>query len=284
MTRLLKEPLLHFLLLGAALFLAFGLAPKGTVGAPGKIVITREQVQSLATGFAQTWQRSPTSDELEGLIRDRVREEVYAREAIALGLDKDDTIIRRRLRQKMEFVSENVVAEAEPKDGELRAYLSAHADTFRIEPRFTFRHVYLDSTRRGPALAADARQLLSELNAASGGADLSRVGDPFLLDHTFDGVPAGVIARQFGEKFAATLGELALRRWSGPIESGYGAHLVFLSARTDGRIPAFEEAKDAVRVAWAREQRQEANEAIYVGMLKRYTVTIQRPQASLENP
>jgi hypothetical protein len=284
MNRLLKEPLVHFLLLGGALFVVFGLVGKGTAGAPGKIVVTREQVESLATAFARTWQRPPTSDELEGLIQDRVREEVYCREAVALGLDKDDAIIRRRLRQKVEFVSENVAAAAEPTDAELRAYLDAHAAAFRIEPKFTFRHVYLDPSRHGDKLAADARQLLVKLNAGGASADISRLGDPFLLDHTFDGIPAGVIAKQFGDKFVAALGELPQGRWSGPIESGYGAHLVYLGGRVDGRTPAFDEVRDAVRVEWENAKRIEANDAYYAGLLKRYTVTIERPPSPGAKP
>jgi hypothetical protein len=133
MKRLLREPLVHFLLIGAALFVVFGLLGKDTGTVPGAIVITKEQIASLAADFQRTWQRPPTTDEREALIQDRLREEVYYREAMALGLDKDDPIIRRRLRQKMEFISEDVAAQAEPTDAELAAYLSAHPDAFRAE-------------------------------------------------------------------------------------------------------------------------------------------------------
>ena len=277
MKRLLKEPLAHFLVLGTALFVVFGLMGKSTGGAPGKIVVTRTQIESLAAAFSRTWQRSPTADELDGLIQDRVREEIYCREAIALGLDKDDPVIRRRLRQKMEFVSEDAATEPEPTESDLQANLAAHADVFRVEPRITFRHVYLDPARHPETLAADARRLVDKLNAlGEEGADLSRVGDPFLLDHTFDAVPAGVIAKQFGESFAAKLGELPLGRWQGPIESGYGAHLVYIGARVRGREPSLDEVRDAVRREWANAQRLEASEAFYRGLLKRYAVTIER--------
>jgi hypothetical protein len=275
MTRLLREPLVHFLVLGAALFVVFGLAGKSTGGAPGKIVVTKTQIEALASGFARTWQRPPTADEVDGLIQDRVREEIYCREAIALGLDKDDPVIRRRLRQKMEFVSEDAATEPEPKESDLQAYLAAHADTFRIEPRITFRHVYLDPARH-QTLAADARRLVDELNASGREADISHVGDRFLLDHTFDAVPADVIAKQFGETFAAKLGELPLGRWQGPIESGYGAHLVYVVARVPGRNPELIDVRDAVRREWANAQRLEANEAFYRGLQKKYRVSIER--------
>jgi len=284
MRRLLAEPLVHFLLLGALLFAVFGLAGKSTRGGPGTIVVTRAQIDALAKGFAMTWQRAPSPSELQGLIQDRVREEVYCREAIALGLDKDDTIIRRRLRQKMEFVSEDVAAAVEPKETDLRAYLKAHPESFRIEPRLTFRHVYLDPERHRGTLAADAAQLLAELNAEGRKADPTKEGDPFLLDHTFDGVPAGVVAKQFGDAFAAKLAELAPGRWQGPIESGYGAHLVFLAARVEGRSPSFEEARDAVRVEWSHAKRLEANESFYASLLARYTVTVEQPADSRTQP
>jgi len=282
MKRILKEPLLHFLLLGAAIFLAYGVASKRTIGEPGKIVITQGQVASMVEGFTRTWQRPPTSEELQGLVRDRVRDEVYCREAMALGLDKDDTVIRRRLRQKMEFVSDDIAAQTEPTDADLTAYLQAHPDAFRVEPRFAFRQVYLNPEKHGENLARDAAHLLAQLNQAGGKADGSALGDSLLLDYTFAAVPGSEVAKQFGETFAAQLAELAPGRWQGPVESGYGVHLVFVSERTDGRLPALAEVCDAVRREWANARRLEANEKLYDAMLKRYEVTIERPQAAEE--
>jgi hypothetical protein len=276
MKRLLREPLVHFLVLGAALFVAFDLTGKSTGGAPGTIVVTKAQADALAAGFARTWQRPPNADEREELIQDRVREEIYCREAIALGLDKDDPVIRRRLRQKMEFVSEDAATEPEPTESDLQRYLAAHADAFRVEPRITFRHVYLDPARHPDSLAADARRLVDKLNRQGREADISRVGDRFLLDHTFDAVPVDVIARQFGETFAAKLGELPLHRWQGPVESGYGAHLVYVGARVPGRKPELIDVRDAVRREWVNAHRLEANEAFYRELRKRYRVTIER--------
>jgi hypothetical protein len=135
MRRLIREPLVHFLLLGAVIFAAYSWAPKRASADPGQIVITQGQLASMREGFTRTWQRPPTREEWEGLIRDRVREEVYYREALALGMDKDDLIIRRRLRQKMEFITEDLAALIEPTDDELRAYLKEYPDKFRREDR-----------------------------------------------------------------------------------------------------------------------------------------------------
>ena len=278
MKRVLREPLLHFLLLGAAVFAAYGLLSKRGSAEPGRIVVTQGQVASMALGFTRTWQRPPTTDELEGLIRDRVREEVYCREAMALGLDKDDTIIRRRLRQKMEFLTDDLVDQAQPTDDELKAYLRAHPDLFRVQRRFSFSHVYLNPDKHGGHLARDTAELLAQLNQAGVRADVSAMGDSFLLDHTFAAVPGSEVAKQFGEPFAVKLGEVSPGLWQGPVESGYGVHLVFVRERTEGLVPPLDEVRDAVGREWANARRLEANEKLYEAMLKRYAVTIERPE------
>jgi PPIC-type PPIASE domain len=277
MKRLLKEPLLHFLLLGVGLFAVYSLTSKRTSGGPGKIVITQGQIENLAAGFAKMWQRPPTAQELAGLVHDRVREEVYCREALALGLDKDDTVIRRRLRQKMEFISDDIAAMPEPTDTDLNAYLQAHTDRFRAEQTFTFSQVYLDPEKHGENLARDISALLARLNRAGGQAEVSALGDSFLMERSFTAASASEVAKQFGEKFAAKLGELSPGKWEGPVESGYGAHLVFVSERTEGRVPKLAEVRDDVRREWANAQRLELNEKFYQELFKRYSVTIESP-------
>jgi hypothetical protein len=278
MKHLFREPLVHFLLLGTGLFVAFGLVGKRPSGEPGQIVITQSQIEHLAAGYHRVHGRPASPEELEGLMRDYVREEVYYREALGLGLDRDDAVIRNRLRLKMEFISDDVAAQAEPTDEQLRSYLKEHPEAFRIEPRFTFRQVYLNPERHRQSLTQDAAQLLTRLHQAGDTADVSELGDPFLLEHTFVALTAGEVVKQFGEKFAAKLGELPRDQWQGPVESGYGVHLVFVSETTEGRVPTLEEVRDAVRREWANARRLEANEQFYQDLLKRYTVTIERPQ------
>ena len=147
MKKLIREPFLHFLFLGAAIFLAYHFLSARADNQPGKIVITQGDITSMMIGFSRTWQRPPTREELDGLIRDRVREEVYYREAVAMGLDQNDPVIRRRLHQKLQFVTDDVGAPAKPTDTELSEYLKTHADTFRLERRFTFDQVYLDPAK-----------------------------------------------------------------------------------------------------------------------------------------
>jgi hypothetical protein len=283
MKRILKEPLVHFLVLGVGLFVTYNLMPKSRgLNEPERIVVTQGQIENLMDGFQRAWQRPPSRDELAGLVRDRVREEVYCREAMAMGLDKDDTIIRRRLRQKLEFVSEDIGAMAEPTEGELDAYFRAHLDTFRVPERFTFSHVYLNPEKHahGETMTRDAAQLLAQLNLAGDKADPAAVGDAFLLDREFVAVPAGEIAKQFGDKFAVELAKLAPGQWQGPIESGYGMHLVLVQKRREEHAPELAEVRAAVRREWENARRLEANETFYQNLLKHYTVTIESPESA----
>jgi hypothetical protein len=275
-----REPFVHFLLLGVTLFgLYQWLGDRGdAVETTREIIVSPGRIESLAVGFTRTWQRPPTDTELERLIQDYIREEVYYREAMALGLDRDDTIIRRRLRQKLEFVTDDVAAQVEPTDEQLRDYLQEHPEAFRTERRFTFTQVYLNPQRRGDRLARDAAQLLVTLQQAGVQADVSMHGDSFLLEHQFDSVLAREVTQQFGEQFMAQLAELPVGQWQGPIESGYGVHLVCVIDRTEGDLPRLEEVRDAVRRAWANAQRLEANEQFYQTLLQRYTVSVEKPQ------
>jgi parvulin-like peptidyl-prolyl cis-trans isomerase-like protein len=278
MQTLLREPLVHFLLLGAALFLVSGLVSRRADGDAETIVVTRGQVQHLAAMFARTWQRPPSQQELDGLIREHIREEVYYREALALGVHKDDVIVRRRMRQKLEFIAEDIAAQTEPTDEDLRAYLQEHAQVFRLDQRMTFSHVYLNPDRRGTNLARDAEHLLATLNRAGVKADLAELGDPFLLGQTFDAVSTTEVAASFGEKFVVSLDTLPVGRWHGPVESGYGVHLVLVSGHTEGRMPQLDAVREVVRREWANARRLEVNKEFYERLLKRYTVSVEQPQ------
>ena len=280
MRRLLHEPLLHFLLLGAAVFAAFSWGSEHSETGSKSIVVTQGRIDHLENAFARTWQRPPTQQEMDGLIQDYVQEEGYAREAVALGLDRDDLIIRRRLRQKLEFVSEDLAAPAEPSDEELQTYLEAHAATFATERRFSFRQVYLNPKGRGVNLARDVDRLLAGLKQAGAKTNLAPLGDPILLEHEFDNASAREVGNMFGEKFAAALGNLSPGQWQGPVESGYGVHVVFLAERTEGRLPPLEDVREAVRREWANARRLEADAQFYQTLLRRYAVTIERPRVA----
>ena len=198
------------------------------------------------------------------------------------GLDKDDIIIRRRFRQKMEFIADDVLVQAQPTVDELSAYLKAHPDKFRVAQQFSFSQVYLNPEKHGRDLARDAARLLAQLNEAGGRSDASALSDSFKLDHKFDALTGSEVGKLFGDKFAAKLDELAPGQWQGPVESAYGVHLVFVSARTEGHLPALAEVHDAVSRDWVIARRAETNEKNYQALLKRYVVTIERPHATEE--
>jgi hypothetical protein len=283
---LLREPLVHFLILGALLLFASNLMNKRTSGDTRKIVITPGQVQHLEDSFARAHQRPPDLGELKGLIRDYIREEVYYREAVALGLDRDDAPIRQRLRQKMEFISEDVAAQAQPTEEQLRSYLNVHPEKFRIAKHFTFSQVYLDPARHGRRMDSDAQQMLAQLNKFDARADVSNMGDPFLLEGNTKNVSSRDVARDYGEKFAVSLGELPLGKWAGPVESGLGIHLVCVTNRMDGRLPQLDEVREGVRREWANDYRLESNRKFYEALLNRYTVTVvlSPPPADTKTP
>jgi hypothetical protein len=276
--KLLREPLLHFLLIGAGLFLLFRVASKVPSQQTGKIVVTPARIEQLAVTFARTWQRQPTAEELKGLIQAFIREEVFYREALVLGLDRDDTAIRRRLQQKMEFIAEDVAAQVEPTEEELRDYFLKHADSFRLEQSYTFRHVYLDPKRHVDALQQDAERLLIELDKS--GTDPAMLGDGFLLDYEFKSVNSRDVFGIFGQEFATRLAQLPVGKWQGPVTSAYGAHLVFVEQKTGGRIPVLEEVRDLVKRGWVNSRQTELREQFYQNLLRRYTVTVERPQAA----
>jgi hypothetical protein len=267
--RLLREPLVHFLVLGAALFALY--AWRGGSEPSARIVIGAGQLEHLAAGFARTWLRAPTPEELQGLLRDHVREELATREALALGLDRDDTIVRRRLRQKLEFLTEDLVGLAEPSEAELAEYLRAHLEAYELEPRFTFEQVFLSPERRGEALDADAQRLLAELRATPELED----GDPTLLPAGLELAGTSEIDRIFGGDFARALGALAPGDWDGPLRSAFGLHLVRIAAREAGRLPELDEVREAVSRDWFAERKRAALDAFYADLLGRYEVVIE---------
>jgi hypothetical protein len=221
MKRLLREPLLHFFVLGALLFAAYDLLNSEPEVSEQQIVVAPGQIEHLITSFSRTWQRPPTPQEQKGLVDQFVREEVLSREAVKLGLDQDDSVIRRRLQQKMEFVSGDLLAGPEPTDAELAGYLAKHPDAFRQDGRVTFRQVFLSADKRGERLAADAARLLSDLKTRGPGADISGLGDTTLLPPSMTAEPQHRVESTFGGDFVAGLDGADMGKWTGPIRSGF---------------------------------------------------------------
>lgn len=272
---LLAEPLSQFTILGAMIFLLYSLVFSQAGTQAGSIVVTQGRIENLAAAFASARQRPPSEEELVGLIQDYIREEVLYREAMELGLDRDDTIIRRRLRQKMEFLSADMAAQTEPADAELQAYLTAHPGLFRVDPRFTFRQVYLNPQKRRATLARDIERTLAELRRDGAKADIAMRGDASLIEQHFEDLPALEVKKIFGAGFFEQLSALTSGAWHGPVSSGYGVHLVFVQRSTAGHVPPLAEVRDRVRRDWANARQAEAGEKYFQQLRERYVITIE---------
>ena len=277
--KLIREPLFHFLLLGAVIFLLAGRVRSGSVGSGDKIVVTQSQIESMVVGFSRTWMRPPTQEELQGLVDDYVREEVLYREAKAMGLDQDDVIVRRRMRQKFEFLAEDLAARTgPPTDQELEAYLRQHADKYSEEPSFSFDHIFFSREKRGASADAEAKAMLARLSG-KGTIDIEKLGDAFLLPSRFEKTSAGETARLFGEKFAKELTKTQLGTWAGPIESSYGLHLVRVNARIPEVAPPLANVRESVLRDLLSDRRKQELDTQYEKLRARYTVVVEPPEA-----
>lgn len=273
---ILREPLVHFAALSLLIFLAYwALGPRGGA-TEEEIVVTPARIEQLSAVFTRTWQRPPTAQELKGLIDDFVKEEIYVREARKLGLADDDTVVRRRLRLKMEFLSDLDPSLQPPADAELQSYLDSHPDLFAEPPRYSFEQIYLSADKRGPAAGTDAAALLKALNGTSP-PDPATAGDATLLPQALARADAAAIARDFGEEFAAAMPGLAVGVWAGPVRSPYGLHLVRVGAREDGRRPKLPEVRDQVLREWTHARQTALEQQRMEDLLKRYKVTIITP-------
>jgi hypothetical protein len=275
---LLREPLFQFLVLGAALFGLFHLADKERAEAPARIVVSSARIANLADGFARTWRRPPGKEELQGLVDDYIRDEVFYREGRAAGLDRDDVIIRRRVRQKMEFLAEDMSA-PEPSEAQLAAYLKANPERFRTQDRLTFQQVFLSAARRGRAIDDDSKQVANALDRAEAAVDKTALGDPFLLGEEFQAVSQSEVASLFGESFAKQISVMEPGRWQGPISSSFGQHFVNIGERISGILPPLDAVRETVRREWSNARRLEAEQKLYGSLRERYEIVVETQPA-----
>lgn len=265
-----REPLLHFVLIGALLF-AF-IAWRQQKQDDAEIRITAGEVAQLAAFWETQAQRKPTAGELRGLIEERIDEEVLAREAVRLGLDRDDVIVRRRLAQKMAFVSDDLAVVTEPAEADLRAYFDAHKDAYTTPDLYALRHVFFNPDRHGMALDADAQRALQRLTR---GANAAEVGDPFMLPRELADISRDDIARDFGSAFADAVTTSTPGAWAGPVRSPFGVHLVRLESHMPSSAARFEDVRDRVREVFLAQKQQEANAALRAKLRQQYRIVIE---------
>jgi PPIC-type PPIASE domain len=273
----LKEPFFQFLLIGLCVFGLYSYLNRNgtTAQAPEVIEVGPGRIAQLTEIFSRTWQRPPTPGELDGLLEAFVREEIFYREGRKLGLDRDDTVLRRRLQQKLEFLIEPNEEELIPAEGELEAYYRENQDAFVIEDRFAFEQVFFDEGRRGDKARQDAQDTLASLKAS--GAMPDDAGDPTILPHAMRLTAAQQIENGFGRIFVTGLAKLEPGLWAGPIRSEFGWHLVKIDAYEPARTPAFEEIQDRLLAKWREKRRQEIAEEQYKAMRENYEISITFP-------
>lgn len=271
-----REPLVHFLAIGAFLFAIYlWLNDPNQSSTSARIEVSANDIELLQARWMKQWQRPPTERELEVLTEAHIREEVLYREALALGLDNDDTIVRRRMAQKMEFLVADVAVPTEPDEAELRAYFKANQERYREPVKLSFTHIYFNPDRRGSGTQTDAEAELDRLQAAKQpprrAGDL---GDRFMLAHEYVKKGAPEIARDFGATFAQRLVELEPGAWQGPVASGYGLHLVYISDRAESRLPDFATVRERVKNDFLIDKRRQVNELAYRRLRERYEIVI----------
>ncbi len=271
-----REPLLHFVALGAALFAGHALLNPGTVGRrTTQIDIGPSELAWITTTWTQQYRRPPTEAELAALVDDYVREEVLYREALAMGLDRDDIIIKRRMVQKMAFLSEDAATREPATRAELERYFAAHRERYRLPPRVTFTHVFFSTDRRGAVVRSDADRVLATLRRPGAPERAPELGDRFMLQYDFAARSAEELGQLFGFAFAESLLALPdVRDWQGPLVSSFGLHLVKIHSRDPGRMPTLAEVAGVVTEDLDRERRDAANRERFASLRARYTVRV----------
>lgn len=273
-----REPLLHFIVIGAALFVLFGVFGDDTAARDDVIRVTAADVDRLRSRWTSQYKRPPTADELRGIVDQHVREEVLNREARLLGLDKDDVVIRRRLVQKVEFLTEDFATAVPPTDAEIAEYYEENSEKYRVPEGATFSHVYFNADRRGMQGAVAAANELRDRLLASG--DPSKrpedAGDPFVLPLDFYARARPEVAELFGATdFTEQVFNADPGQWTGPLLSAYGVHIVYVHETTPSRLPALEDVSGEARRDLVSQRRRNANETFYNTLLSKYTVIVE---------
>lgn len=281
--RLWREPLLHFLLIGAGIYLFYGLFSPVEESDPDRTVrVTAGDIESLANNWQRVWNRPPTAEELDGLVRQHVREIVLYREALAMGLDKDDVVVRRRLGQKLEFLSGDLMIPPAPDTAVLETWFEENRGRYQQPDRYTVTQIYLNADERGERIRQDALAIRDELNGlGTVPDDVTGYGDPFLLQSYYPRQTESDLARLFGTQFAESVTGLTPGRWHGPVYSGYGAHVVYVNDHWRAPEPEFEQLEDRVREDWTAETSEALNKQFLEAIVARYEVVIEEANVPL---
>ncbi len=274
--RLWREPLIHFFVLGLAVFglhAALDRQPKANFNDPYLVEISSADIEWMRTLFNKQMGREPTGQDLRGQVNQLIREQILSREAVSMGLDEGDIVVRRRLAQKMAFLFKDLSAMNAPTEDELRQYYKENLAQYEISPQITFTHVYFNRDNRGVDGAKQAIQALVKENVDPN--TVEALGDPSMLSTGCNNCRGREIKDRFGNEFAGTIEDLKPGAWYGPIASAYGLHAVYIYDRQDGKLPAFDEIVDQVRNDWMFANQEENTRKVYEEIRSRYQVLVE---------
>ena len=272
-----KSPLVHFLIIGTGIYLAYAaFGSKQEAPGPDKITVTSSEIDWLVESWQKRWNHPPTDAERQGLVEQYVRETVLYRAALAMGLDKDDTIVRRRLAQKLEFLTDDLASIKSPSDEELEMYFTENEERYGTPAMITFGHLFFDMDKRGSNAERAALDIKAQLEARNDPVEsIEDFGDPFMLQRYYPERTQAEIQKLFGRRFAVDVFGLEPGRWNGPVQSGYGLHLVFVHQREDARSQPFTAVRERVMQDWQEDRRRKVRDRYYTGLLERYQVVIE---------
>jgi peptidyl-prolyl cis-trans isomerase C len=279
--KLLREPLLHFLCIGAAIYMLYGVFDEPVAEETDKtIVVSAGEIEWMQSSWLKRWNRPPTEQEFDGLVQQYIKETVLYREALTMGLNKHDQVIRRRLAQKLEFLAKDLVALTPPSEEELLAYFDAHQASYQAPTLYTFTQIFFDPDKRGDTTLDDAEivkaTLIAQVDAIE---DPGALGDGLMLQSYYPQKDRAEIQKQLGSGFTETLMTLSPGQWHGPVLSGFGVHLVYVSSISEPPAPVFDEMREAVTQDWTLDRGEELNNAFYDNLRGQYTVVIETPES-----
>lgn len=274
-----REPLTGFFLLGAVVFGLHAVLGKDAQQDQKDctvVDITSDDIEWLRSNWNKRMRREPTAAELRRMVESLIREEILCREATSMGLDQDDSVLRRRLAQKMEFLFKDLAEIAPPTDEELTCYLADHSERYLIPAKLSFTHVYFNPDSRGEQVLKDVQSALQKLKrGAVPSADVSSLGDSFLWQSYYRDMSANDISRTFGSAFGEDMLSLESGGWLGPLESSYGLHLVFIHERTEPRRPSLAEVRKGVETDFLADRRSKMNNQAYAKIRSQYKVMVE---------
>jgi hypothetical protein len=275
--RLVSEPLLHFVAAGALLFAGYHLLTPVQDGAANtnQIVLTKDDIRQLAISWLAQGRSTPTPQQVRGLVDQKVTQEILFREAVSLGLDRDDEVVKRRLAQKMDFLATDVASLQEPTDAELKAWFDKNSETFALPAHATFRHLYFSTDRHGKETEEVAAAALALVEGKSpDSSEVAAIGDPFMFQNHYGDATPDQMAKEFGPEFSKALFQLTPGKWGGPVKSGYGWHLVWIDSIEPGRIPTYAEVMPNVKAGWVDDKYREIKTSALNEMRSRYSVLV----------